>query len=225
MALPIQHHALEQIGPSQERRVRRRAATDNDVVAAAGAGVAAVDQETVRTEANMRRLLIKGDGRFDDFAPVLRRVNVDLDHAGIGGDLDNLDTRIVRRGVTFDVNLKLHVLGGRFHYRNQFEIVLELLHRRHERTENAVADLNGQRGADTALSAGLLLLNELAWSTIRQRSAVEHRRLSGRLGWRRCGVEHRQRFAFFCRVLLDNVGIILRRNPLQRIHRQPQTQR
>ncbi len=47
MALPVQHQALQQVRAAQERRVLRGRAADHDVVAAPGAGVAAVDQEAV----------------------------------------------------------------------------------------------------------------------------------------------------------------------------------
>ena len=109
-------------------------------------------------------------------------MNVDLDHAWVGSDLNDLDTRIVRRRIALDMNLKLHVFCGCLHHRDQFEIVLELLHRRHERAENAVANLDRQRRADTALSASLLLLNELARPAICQCSTIEYGRLSDRLG-------------------------------------------
>ena len=55
MPLPVQHQALQQIRPAQERRILRRAAADHDVIAAAGAGVAAVDQETVGAEPHLAR--------------------------------------------------------------------------------------------------------------------------------------------------------------------------
>ena len=51
VALPVQDQALQQVGPAQERAVERRRAADHDMVAAAGAGVAAVDHELVGAEA------------------------------------------------------------------------------------------------------------------------------------------------------------------------------
>ena len=125
MALPVQHEALQQIGPAQERRIRRRAAADHDMIAAAGAGVAAVDQKTVGAEPRLRGVLIQAEGDVDRLAPVLRRLDVDLDHAGIGRHLDDLDARIVRRRIAFDMNLQLHFFGGRLHRRDQFEIVFQ----------------------------------------------------------------------------------------------------
>ena len=48
--LPVEHDALEQVRPAQERTVGRRRTAEHDVVAAAGAGVAAVDHELVGAE-------------------------------------------------------------------------------------------------------------------------------------------------------------------------------
>ena len=59
MPLPVEHQALEQIGPAQERAVGGVHAAQHDVVAAAGAGVAAVDHEFVGAEPRLARLLVE----------------------------------------------------------------------------------------------------------------------------------------------------------------------
>ena len=69
MALPVEHEALQQVGPAQERRVRRRRAADHDMVAAAGAGMAAVDHELVGAEAATGGVLVEADGDVDRLAP------------------------------------------------------------------------------------------------------------------------------------------------------------
>ena len=45
MVVPVGHQAAQQIGPAQERAVGRRRAAEHDVIAAAGAGVSAVEHE------------------------------------------------------------------------------------------------------------------------------------------------------------------------------------
>ena len=60
--LPVQDQAVQQVGPAQEGAVHRRRAAHHDMVAAAGAGVAAVDHELVGAEAALARLLV--DGRW-----------------------------------------------------------------------------------------------------------------------------------------------------------------
>jgi hypothetical protein len=57
--LPVEHQTLEQIGPAQERAIGRLRATEDDVVAAAGAGVPAIDHELVGAEARKVRLFIE----------------------------------------------------------------------------------------------------------------------------------------------------------------------
>ena len=42
----------------------------------------------------------------------MRRMHVDLDHAGIGRDLDDSDARIVRRWFAFDDDRHLQRGGG-----------------------------------------------------------------------------------------------------------------
>ncbi len=58
MALPIEHDALEQVGPAQKRAVGGIEPAEHDVIAAAGAGVAAVDHELVGAEPRLPRVFI-----------------------------------------------------------------------------------------------------------------------------------------------------------------------
>ena len=157
MPLPVQHQALQQIRTAQERRIRRRAAADHHMIAAAGAGVPAVDQEAVGAEPDFGGVFIKAEGDIDGFAPACRRLDVDFDHAGIGRHLDHFDAGIERRRIALDMHLHLHLFGGRLHRRDQFEVIFQLLHRRHEGAENAVADFDRHRGAHAAASELLLL--------------------------------------------------------------------
>ena len=57
----------------------------------------------------------------------LRRMDVDFDHAGIGRHLDDIDARIERRRIAFDVDRRLQVGGGRLDGGEQLEIILEPL--------------------------------------------------------------------------------------------------
>ena len=83
-------------------------------------------------------------------------MDVDLDDAGIGRHLDDLEPRVVRRRIAFDMQGKAELPGGRFDLRDQLEIVLELRHRRHEHAEHAVARLDRQRRAHRAFDDRLL---------------------------------------------------------------------
>lgn len=207
MSLPVQHQALEQIGPAQERRVLRARAADHDVIAAAGSGVAAVDQETIGAEAHLAGVLIEAGGDLDRIAPALRRLDVDLDHAGVGRHLDHFDPRIERRRIALDMDGKLHLLRGILQRRDQLEIILDALDRRHEGADHAITDLHRHGSAHG--NCGVQVLRRRPRRRWRARHAGEHRQLAARLH----------------RVLLDDVRILVRRDMAERAERKAQAER
>ena len=150
MALPVQHQAFQQIRAAQERAVGGVGAADHDMVAAAGAGVAAVDHELVGAEARLARLLVDRRGDVDAFLPAGGRMDVDLDDAGIGRDVDDVDALVMRRRIAFDMDRQAEFGCGVFGRGDQLEIVLDPLDRRHEHAEAAVARLDRHGGAHGA---------------------------------------------------------------------------
>ena len=70
MVLPVGEQAAQQVGPAQQRAVGRRRAAEDDVVAAAGAGVAAVEHEFLRAQPRLARFLVEHGGVVDQFVPV-----------------------------------------------------------------------------------------------------------------------------------------------------------
>ncbi len=70
MALPIEHQALQQIGPTQERRIGRRRAAKHDMIAAARTGLAAVGHEFVVVKPDLTGVLVKRGRRLDGLTPV-----------------------------------------------------------------------------------------------------------------------------------------------------------
>jgi hypothetical protein len=74
------------------------------MVAAAGAGVTAVDHELVGAEPGLACLLVNRSGDVDAFPPARGGMDVDLDHAGIGRDADDVDALILRRGIALDMH-------------------------------------------------------------------------------------------------------------------------
>ena len=145
---------FKQVGPAQERRVRRRRAAEHHMIAAAGADMPSVDHELVGAEPRLPRVLVERRGRLDRLPPAARRMDVDLDHAGIGRHLDHVEARIVRRRIAFDVNLRADLARGSFDGRDQRQIVFQPLDRRHEHAKDAVARLDRQRSADVAADVG-----------------------------------------------------------------------
>ena len=97
MIVPVAHQAAEQVGPPEDRAVGRRGAADDDVVAAAGAGVAAVEHELLGAEPREARLVVEHRGLLDELVPAVRRVHVDFDHAGVGRDLEVVEPAVRRR--------------------------------------------------------------------------------------------------------------------------------
>ena len=104
MALPVEDEALQQVRPAQERAVRRMGAANHDMVAAAGAGMAAVGHELLGAEPRLPRVLIEIARRGDALRPVGRRMDVDLDDAGVGRHLDHVEARIDRRRIALDMH-------------------------------------------------------------------------------------------------------------------------
>ncbi len=84
MALPVAQHAAQQIGTPQERAVGRSGRAHHEMVAAAGAAVPPVQHEFLRAQARQPRLLVQRGCVGHQFRPIVRRMDVDLDHAGSG---------------------------------------------------------------------------------------------------------------------------------------------
>jgi hypothetical protein len=75
----------------------------------------------------------------DQFGPVVRRVDVDLDHPGVGRHLQQLQARVARRRVAFQHDLD-PLLGRRGLDRGQqLEVVLQVGQRRHEDVHHTAA--------------------------------------------------------------------------------------
>src|SRR5690606_1172354 len=94
VVLPVGDQAADQVGAAQQWAVRRGGAPQGDVVAAAGAGVAAVEHEFFRPQAGPVGQVVEVDGVVHQFVPVAGGVDIDLDHPGVGGHQQLLDTAV-----------------------------------------------------------------------------------------------------------------------------------
>ena len=207
MPLPIEQQALQHVGPAQERRVRRARSADHHVRAAAGAGVAPVDHELVGPQPAGARIGIDPGGDLDGLAPAPRRLHIDLDDAGVGGDLQHAQARVGGRGIALQPHRQ--AVGGGLQLGDQFQVVLQPRHRRHEHIEEAVARLDAERGAHRGRLA--------------PRSGPGAAHLGLRLQMQPRKV--RQGATVLVRVQRDDMRIVLGRQLRQRIQRQPQAQR
>ena len=224
MPLEIKDQAFQQIGPAQERAVRRRLAAEHDMVAAAGAGVAAVDHELVGAEPAQPGLLVNRARDIDRVAPGCGRMDVDLDDTGIGRHLDHVQPRVGRRQIAFDVERQVELGGRGFDGGEKLEIALELLDRRHEHAEPALARLDRERGAHrnglglNGRASGRAGLEAAARRGGRSGAAVagECARHRGRI---------RQCAAFGERVFRHEMRLVDRFDMRQRAERQPEADR
>ena len=79
--------------------------------------------------------------------PSCGRVNVDFDDAGIGRDPEMQSERGSWGGVVpFDLHRHAEIAGRRFDRGDQFEVIFEVLLRRHEDVQAAVPRFDAQRG-------------------------------------------------------------------------------
>ncbi len=200
MVLPVGDQAFQQVGAAQERAVFRRRPAGDHVVAAAGARVAAVEHEFFRAQAAEARFLVEGFRALDHFAPAFGRLDVDFQHPRVRRHLDDVEARIVRRGVAFDMHghagFRRRVLDGG----DQVQVILQGFRRRHEHANAAVTGLDGHGRADPALGAGHGLFgNDLAAAARMFRSL--------QVGLAR-GVRFGQFAAFVERVGGHDIGVI-----------------
>ncbi len=144
MVLPIRDDRRQQIRPPQERALRRRHPAQHDVIAAAGAGVLAVQHELLGGEARRMRVVVERRRVRDDLVPALRRLHVDFDHARIRRHFQNLEARIVRRAIALDVHRHADRPRRILQAGQQRRVVVHAFQRRHEDAQRAVARLDHQ---------------------------------------------------------------------------------
>ena len=154
MALPIKDDALEQIGPAQERALGGRRAADHDVAAAAGADATPIAHELFGAEPRCARVFVDALRNLNEFAPASGGVQVHFDHAGVGRHLDDIEARIVRRRVTFDMHGRGELRGRGFDRREDSDVIFKCADIRHEHAQPPVARLDGESGTRDALARG-----------------------------------------------------------------------
>ena len=113
MVVPVGHQAREQVRPAQEGTVGGRGAAQHEMVATARARVPTVQHELLGGEPRLMSGLVEKFGVIDQFTPVVRRVDIDLDHAGVRGDLQQLETGIAWWRIALQDYLHVQLGGGR----------------------------------------------------------------------------------------------------------------
>ena len=148
--VPVGDQAPQQVGTPEERAVCRRRAAQDDVIAAAGPGVASVEHELLGREAHLPRIFIERGGPVDELIPVAGRLHVHLDHSRIRGDEKMWQPGIVWRRIALEQHAQAEGARRGFDGGNQIQVVLDRLQRRHEdvqdcRREAGRTTRNGRR--------------------------------------------------------------------------------
>ncbi len=195
VVVPVAEQAPQQIGPAQERTVGRRRAAEHDVIAAAGAGMPAVEHELLGAEPASGAPPRRAWSSARRSRPGVSRVHVDLDDAGIGRHLEVVEPRIGSGGVPFDDDRHLQLAAVRSMAAIEIEVVLGRLDRGHEHVDAAVPRLDAERSANHArgrlASRRLLAATTPTPDTWRRRRARARRGLpiaacrDGRRDWSR----------------------------------------
>ena len=137
VVVPIKDEAGQQFGAAQKRTIGRRGPAHHHVVTATGAGVAAIGHELFGRQTRLDSGLVQKFGVVHQLGPVVRRVDVDLDHARIGRDLQQFQTRVTGRRVAFEDDLNAQLSCGGFDGAHQCQVIFEARQRWHEDIKHA----------------------------------------------------------------------------------------
>src|SRR6266511_71714 len=145
MVVPVAQETAQEIRPSEPRRVRGSCTAQDEVVAAASAGMAPVEHEFFRCETGLARGGVKKTRSFSQLVPARRQINIDLDDPRVGSDAKKLEARVARRLIAFEQDRLVHCFGGGFDGGDELEIIFQGVDWRHEDIENAASRLNAHR--------------------------------------------------------------------------------
>lgn len=106
----------------------------------------AVQVELLGAEATLAGFFVECRRAVDQLVPVVSRVDVDFDHAGVGGHLDDVNPVVMWGEVALDNHGHLQILGRLFDGMDQFEIVFEVVDRRHEDVQASPPRFDADRG-------------------------------------------------------------------------------
>ena len=120
------------------------------MIAATRAGMPPVDHEFIGAKADLAGFLIHRFRGRHDLGPGVGGVDIDLDHPRIGRDADHVQARVIWWPVPFDMHGQAQFGGSLFGGGDEFKVILNLFHRRHEHAQAPVAGFNRNGGANSA---------------------------------------------------------------------------
>jgi hypothetical protein len=154
MIEPVADEALKQVRPPEYRAVLRRRPTQDDVVAAAGARVAAVEHELLGAQADVPGLVVEDARIGDELSPVARRVQVHFDDPRIRRDAQSLEARIGSRRVPLEPHLLAERSRRELDGGAELQVVFQKSDGWHEDVQHAVARLQAKSGAHGGVALG-----------------------------------------------------------------------
>lgn len=154
MVQPEEDQGAEEVRTPEEGAVDGFGCAHDDVVAATGAGVAAVEHEFFGAEAAESGRLVEAGGVLNECAPVGGGVGVDFDDAGVWGDLYAAEPMVEGGCVAFDQDWQLELGGCIFYGHYELHVFFSAFGWRHEDVEAAAAWFDREGGADGFVGAG-----------------------------------------------------------------------
>ena len=88
-----------------------RGSSDHNMIAPARADMLAIDHELVGAQATLTRLLIDRFGRGHAIIPAGSGMDIDLNDTRIRGHANDVETRVLRRGIAFKMDRLADFLG------------------------------------------------------------------------------------------------------------------
>src|SRR5271170_5821224 len=120
------------------------------MIAAAGAGMPAVEHELLGREARLARLPVQELSPLHELIPAMGRMNIDLDDARVRRDFKYIEAWIGRLLVAFQHHRLPKRPRGGFDRAHQLQIILELGKRRHEYVQHSTSGFSAKRAARDA---------------------------------------------------------------------------
>ena len=145
MILPVSQQGTQQIGPAQHRGVRRRFATDDDVITATRAGMPTVHHELLGAQARLTSLFVQYRRALHQFPPRFAGMEIHLNDPRVRGDGEFIDSGITRRRFAFQDHRQPQFGHGRFNPGDQLEVILGRLHGRHKDMQPPLSGFNTHR--------------------------------------------------------------------------------
>ena len=121
------------------------------MIAPPSAGVTSIEQKFLGGQFGVTCGIVQKGRAIDDLAKSARRMNIDLNHARVWGDLQHPQAGIVWRRITFQNDLPVQLSRRLLDCRQKVQVVLKMRQRRHENIEMRLSHLDAKRRSQQAV--------------------------------------------------------------------------